>query len=147
MQFNIGWVDFGIHYKITMSRFNHPMHDIIAQNCEPLGRATAQAKLYSVEWYPGMVLSDDASHKVIGELYAINNKSDLIDALDEYEGCSDEQDKPHDFMRATCLVEQKDSDGQLKQTEALVYLYQSPTEELTQIESGDFYQFSMSNWT
>jgi gamma-glutamylcyclotransferase (GGCT)/AIG2-like uncharacterized protein YtfP len=47
------------------------------------GAATVRARLYRIDWYPGLVL-DGAADRVTGEIYQAG--ADLLRALDDFEG-------------------------------------------------------------
>lgn len=50
---------------------------------EFISSATVRARLYRIDWYPGLVL-DDAGDDVIGEIYQVS--AELMKQLDAYEG-------------------------------------------------------------
>ena len=50
---------------------------------EFISAATIRARLYRIDWYPGLVL-DDAGDEVIGEIYQVSDE--LMKQLDAFEG-------------------------------------------------------------
>ena len=125
-------------YGTLLSELNHPMHHIIAENCEFIDKATIQGRLYNVDWYPGLVLSENQEDWVIGELYAIKNTEEIFEALNEYEGCSGSNEKPHMYQKKVCKV----FDGNKEVHRAHTYVYQFSTDELELIKNGDFAVYS-----
>lgn len=45
--------------------------------------ATARGRLYRIEWYPGLVLDENAG-EIAGEVYSVT--AEQLDQLDDYEG-------------------------------------------------------------
>jgi len=53
------------------------------EGAEFIAPATIKARLYRIDWYPGLI-SDPAACPVVGELYTVDDSQ--LAALDEYEG-------------------------------------------------------------
>lgn len=60
----------------------------LLSNATYVGPATFQVKLYLNDWYPGAVDSDDAAHRIVGDLFDVGDNPELFEDLDTYEGCS-----------------------------------------------------------
>src|SRR3954449_8959274 len=58
-------------YGTLMRGFDHPMAKLLSASAEFCGDAHCQGRLYLVKHYPGLVLSDDASDVVFGELFSL----------------------------------------------------------------------------
>lgn len=108
----------------------------IAQHGEFLGTAKITGRIYKIHHYPGVVLSDDPEDQVYGELYRIRNVEEILPAIDEYEGCSDDFPQPTRFIRDVVEVELVDYGFH----DAWVYLYNRDpiVKGWMHIESGDY---------
>ena len=58
-----------------MRGFDHPMAKLLSRSAEFIGEARCQGRLYLVKHYPGLVLSDDASDVVFGELFRLHTRT------------------------------------------------------------------------
>lgn len=75
------------------------MHYVLARDCEYLSEAYIQGKLYEVNGYPGFIESDSQKDQVTGELYKLVDQHSVLAKLDEYEECSEQFPKPHEYVR------------------------------------------------
>lgn len=66
---------------------NGQMYHLLARNADFVGEATFQGKLYKVDYYPGIVPSEDADDLVLGEVYRLRNPNYVLSHLDQYEEC------------------------------------------------------------
>lgn len=130
----ICFMDYLFVYGTLLSAYGHSMHEVIAQNGHLLSTGFYQGKLYRVSYYPGVVPSSDAYHKVKGEVYQIHNTEPLLDALDDYEGYYPHHEPTSDYLRRKVSITL--TDGTL--IEAWTYLYNLPVDSLEWITSGDF---------
>lgn len=91
-----------------------------------LGPATVAGTLYSVDWYPGLVLAGDGT--VRGELYELpaTRADSILNALDDYEGGG--------FRRRKVSVALASGD----RFDAWTYAYLGPVHALQVISSGDY---------
>jgi len=114
----------------------HEMFHILAKYASFLGGATVRGCLYDLGTYPGMVLSDDPTKEVFGELYRVRreNWDEVIAVLDDYEGCGPKDAEPHEYNRS--IVTAKTRDG-LEQ-KVWAYLLARPVAELPIIPGGDY---------
>ena len=94
--------------------------------------AKIRGKLFMVDYYPGLVLSD-ADHWAQGEIYLLGYEGQLHD-LDVYEGCAKQSPQPHEYERK--LVEVHLTNGETM--EAWVYVYIRDVSESPWISNGDF---------
>ena len=95
-----------------------------------LGKATVGGNLYSLGWYPGLVLGEEG--EVTGDIYGVPESS--FPALDDYEGCAAHSPKPHEYERVRADV--KFEDGQ--SVTAWIYDYRAEVEPANLISSGDW---------
>ena len=96
-----------------------------------LGTAFCEGKLYEIDGYPGMVISNDGL--VQGELYQIDDEELLFDILDEYEGFDIDNPASSEYIRDRLTVQLKDGEEK-----AWVYVYNWAVEERKRILSGDY---------
>ena len=120
-------------YGTLRKGYGNELHKLIARNSEFIGLANYQGKMFNIGEYPGIVPSDDASDKVVGELYKLTNPLRLVKILDEYEEFYPENESESVFLRKDIQVE---VDGTNYATYG--YLYNRPLDGLAQITSGDF---------
>ncbi|MCC5942161.1 MAG: gamma-glutamylcyclotransferase [Balneolaceae bacterium] len=111
-----------------------PVKNVLHLYAEWWSRAVMQGKLYEIDWYPGVVQSDNPDDIVVGEIFRIVDETTLLARLDEYEGCSEDFPKPHEYQRKKISVQTEDGENVM----AWVYLYNWEVYEESRIESGDY---------
>jgi gamma-glutamylcyclotransferase (GGCT)/AIG2-like uncharacterized protein YtfP len=121
-------------YGSLRKNISSPASEVLDEHAEYVGEATFQGKLYKIDWYPGVVPSDDPDDIVFGEVYKITDKDHVLSALDRYEGCSPEDPKPHAFVRKQRLVTLNNR-GTI---DAWIYLYTRSVSGKDRIDSGDY---------
>jgi len=97
-------------------------------------KASVKGKLYEIDWYPGLVLTDNPDDIVSGEIFRISDEESLLSHLDEYEGCSEGFPEPHEYRREKISVITEDGETLL----AWAYLYYWDVNEESRIHSGDY---------
>lgn len=105
-------------------------HRLLARRAELVGPGRMRGRLFLVDYFPGLVDSDDPAEIVVGEVWRLD-APDLLRELDEFEGCTE---VPPLFVRASRTVTVEGS-GALS---AWVYLYARSTAGLRLIPSGDW---------
>jgi gamma-glutamylcyclotransferase (GGCT)/AIG2-like uncharacterized protein YtfP len=120
-------------YGTLMRGFDHPMAKLLSRSAEFIGEARCQGRLYLVKHYPGLVLSDDASDAVFGELFRLQTPEASLVTFDDYEGCGPGVAPPQ-YLRQVLAVTL--DDGTV--TEAWTYVYNRPVSKLKRITSGRF---------
>jgi len=121
-------------YGTLLSGIGHPMHDVLARYTAPLGAGHINGKLYDVSDYPALVLSNNTSKLVWGEIYQIQDEAELFKYLDEYEGCAPHSRKPYEYHRNMVTIHDASQHSLL----AWTYLYKSPVAHLALIPGGDY---------
>jgi gamma-glutamylcyclotransferase (GGCT)/AIG2-like uncharacterized protein YtfP len=121
-------------YGTLMRGYSHPMARLLSANADFLGEASCHGRLYKVKHYPGLVMSDDASDIVFGELYRLRAVDDLLRAFDMYEACGEGFAEPTQYVRQMLPVTLADG----TKRDAWTYIYNWPVAELAWIESGRF---------
>jgi gamma-glutamylcyclotransferase (GGCT)/AIG2-like uncharacterized protein YtfP len=109
------------------------VHAPLSLYAEYVGLATCHGRLYEIDGYPGLVISDEA--EVCGELYQVHHSKQLFEILDEYEGYDKANSESSEYIRQivpVCLKE----DG--REVSAWIYVYNWRVEERKRIYSGDY---------
>jgi gamma-glutamylcyclotransferase (GGCT)/AIG2-like uncharacterized protein YtfP len=119
---------------------NSEMYHLLAHYGHFVDYATYQGKLYKVDYYPGLVPSDNPHDVVHGEVYKFSCPDIVLSRLDDYEECGPKFSKPTEYVRRKENVKTKSGEV----ITAWVYIYDRPTEGLQLIQSGDFFERSES---
>ena len=126
-------------YGTLMRDFDHPMAQLLSANADFLGQAQCRGRLYLVKHYPGLVLSDDPTEVVFGEMYRLRQADELLREFDMYEACGEGFPEPTEYVRRMLKVTLTgEGPGDSRLTEAWTYLYNWPVARLPRIESGRF---------
>ena len=121
-------------YGTLMRGFDHPMAKLLAKSANFIGEATCKGRLYRVNHYPGLVLSDDPADIVFGEVYRLRAGEELLREFDMYEACGEGFAEPTEYVREMLEVALDDGTA----SEAWTYLYNWPVAHLPRIASGRF---------
>ena len=121
-------------YGTLMRGFDHPMARLLAANADFVGEASCRGRLYRIQHYPGLVLSDDAADLVHGELFRLRQPAPMLREFDMYEACGEGFPPPTEYLREMLKVTLADGSAR----EAWTYLYNWPVTELPRIASGKF---------
>ena len=124
-------------YGSLLSEFENPAHRLLIEHARLLGKATFRGKLYMIDWYPGVIESENPDDIVHGEVYEIKNQKPLLKELDRYEGCSPNDPEPHEFERREKTVRLLNG----TRLTAWIYIYTQPVSNKERIDSGDFVSF------
>src|SRR4029078_3551202 len=116
-------------YGSLMSSAGHPMGERLRREARLIGKATIQARLYRISWYPGAVASGDPSERVHGEVYALDDPTRALAWLHAYEGIRRENREENEYERA----ERPARLAQGEEVVAWVYLYRGDATKLSQI--------------
>jgi gamma-glutamylcyclotransferase (GGCT)/AIG2-like uncharacterized protein YtfP len=121
-------------YGTLMRGFDHPMATLLRQAADFIGEARCRGRLYRIKHYPGLVLSDDADDVVLGEVYRLRQRAELLREFDMYEACGEGFAEPTEYVRQVLSVTL--DDGAV--AEAWTYVYNWPVAHLPRIMSGRF---------
>jgi gamma-glutamylcyclotransferase (GGCT)/AIG2-like uncharacterized protein YtfP len=121
-------------YGTLMRGFDHPMAKLLAANADFIGEATCRGRLYRVKHYPALVLSDDPTEIVHGELFALRAREAMLAEFDMYEACGEGFPPPTEYVRQMLAVTLADGSS----SEAWTYVYNWPVTKLARIASGRF---------
>lgn len=111
----------------------NPMGSLMRAHAAYVEEAIIAGRLYDLGPYPGLVLEDSGT-AVYGELYKILHPNALLSLLDAYEGCGQDEPRPHDFGRVEATV--RDTSG--VDYRAWVYIYQNQVDPSWLLPSGYF---------
>ncbi|MEM6295843.1 MAG: gamma-glutamylcyclotransferase family protein [Myxococcota bacterium] len=109
----------------------HPMHERLQNGARDAIDARVRGRLFAVDWYPGLVLDDEAGW-VVGQLWR-DVDSALWPVLDAYEACGLDDPLPHEYVRTTTAITTVAG-----VVEAWVYAYVLPVANLQPVISGDW---------
>jgi gamma-glutamylcyclotransferase (GGCT)/AIG2-like uncharacterized protein YtfP len=121
-------------YGTLMRSFDHPMAQLLSRSADFVGEARCQGRLYLVKHYPGLVLSEDPTEIVFGELYRLRHPAELLREFDMYEACGAGFAAPTEYVRRMLQVTLDDKTA----SEAWTYIYNWPVTHLPRIVSGRF---------
>jgi gamma-glutamylcyclotransferase (GGCT)/AIG2-like uncharacterized protein YtfP len=121
-------------YGTLMRGFDHPMARLLSGNADFLSEARCQGRLYRVEHYPALVLSDDPADTVHGELFRLRVPDELLREFDMYEACGEGFPQPTEYVRQMLPLTLADGTS----TDAWTYVYNWPVARLPRIASGRF---------
>ena len=121
-------------YGPLMRGYDHPMSRLLSSNATFEGEARCRGRLHLIRHYPGLVLSDDATDAVFGELYRLRDPEPLLREFDMYEACGEGFKEPTEYVRQVLPVTRADGSA----VEAWTYLYNWPVDKLPRIASGRF---------
>jgi gamma-glutamylcyclotransferase (GGCT)/AIG2-like uncharacterized protein YtfP len=110
------------------------IYQLLASYADFVTEGTCQGRLYKIDYYPGVVPSNNPEERVIGEVYRLRNSQVVLPKLDQYEECGPEFPEPTEYVRRHQEIEL--SDG--TKSRAWVYLYNHPVDKLEWVPSGDF---------
>ena len=121
-------------YGTLMRGFDHPMAQLLSRSADFIGEARCRGRLHLVKHYPGLVLSDDPTDVVFGELYRLRAPRELLREFDMYEACGEGFTDPTEYVRRMLAVTHDDGTA----SEAWTYIYNWPVAHLPRIASGRF---------
>ena len=121
-------------YGTLMRGYDHPMAQLLSRSADFVSEATCRGRLYLVKHYPGLVLSDDPTEVVFGELFRLRERDPLLREFDMYEACGEGFAEPTEYVRRMLAVIR---DGEPAE-QAWAYVYNWPVSSLPQIVSGRF---------
>jgi gamma-glutamylcyclotransferase (GGCT)/AIG2-like uncharacterized protein YtfP len=121
-------------YGTLMRGFDHPMAKLLSRSADFIGEARCRGRLYLVKHYPGLVLSDDSTEVVFGEVYRLRACDELLREFDMYEACGEGFPPPTEYVRQLLQVTLNDGSA----SEAWTYIYNWPVTRLPRIASGRF---------
>lgn len=113
---------------------NNDLRQLLTSYADFIDDACYQGKLYLIDYYPGVVASDNPLDRVKGEVYYLHKPNFVLSQLDVYEECSSDFVQPTEYIREIKSVQLANG----KTIPAWLYTYNFGTENLKPIVSGDF---------
>ncbi|MCJ7837635.1 MAG: gamma-glutamylcyclotransferase [Burkholderiales bacterium] len=110
------------------------MYQLLERHAHFAGEASYQGRLYRIDWYPGVIPSDDPKRRVKGEVYVLPQPELVLPQLDKYEECGPGFPAPTEYVR-----EEKEvilNNG--RKLIAWIYIYNRPVAGCEEIATGDF---------
>ena len=86
---------------------------------------TVRGRLYRIDWYPGLILDDDAG-AIVGEIYQVS--PERLKSLDRFEG--------PDYRRVRVTV--YCTDGESSTVNAWIWEWLGATDESARLPAGDW---------
>lgn len=111
----------------------------LTQHAEYIADGWFQGHMYQISYYPGVVASNNPSHRVYGEIYRLKDSQSMLTVLDDYEECSTLYTQPTEYIRTKVNIQT--IDGSILE-KVWMYMYQGNVDALRLIESGDFMKVS-----
>ena len=124
-------------YGTLRRDFDGMPHPFLSE-CDYLGEAYFNGKLYDLGVFPGAVPSDNPIDRVKGEVYRLRQPESLLSALDVYE-CAVGLDR----LYRRDLVDTVLKEG--IRIKAYIYIFDNPVNGYTRIESGDYLEYLREN--
>jgi gamma-glutamylcyclotransferase (GGCT)/AIG2-like uncharacterized protein YtfP len=121
-------------YGTLMRGFDHPMARLLSANADFVAEASCRGRLYRIQHYPGLVLSDDAADAVHGEVFRLRQPQPMLREFDMYEACGEGFAAPTEYLRQRLSLTLADGST----CEAWTYVYNWPVDEAARITSGRF---------
>lgn len=124
--------DYIFVYGTLRRETNSEMHQLLAKYAEFVDDAIYRGKLYKIDYYPGVVPSDNPKDAVQGEVYLLHQADVALALLDRYEEFGPEFPEPNEYVRRkqTVLLESG------HKVTAWAYVYNHPTEGLELIQQS-----------
>ncbi|MGB4497336.1 MAG: gamma-glutamylcyclotransferase family protein [Methylococcaceae bacterium] len=91
-------------YGTLRKSSNHAAHGLLGNDCIYQSDGYFYGKLYNLGDYPAAIQIENASEKVLGELYRIINAKNLFERLDDYEECDANYPMPHEYLRKIITI-------------------------------------------
>lgn len=129
-------IDYLFVYGTLRRDSRSEMFHLLARHAVFVGDSTFQGKLFRVDYYPGVVASENPNDVVHGEVYKLIASDIVLARLDDYEECGPGYPEPHEYIRRKQNVT---LNGEGSVIPAWIYLYNRPIAGLELIPSGDFY--------
>jgi gamma-glutamylcyclotransferase (GGCT)/AIG2-like uncharacterized protein YtfP len=117
---------------------NHKAY-FLKSNATLIGKATINARLYKVSWYPAIILSPSDQDIVHGEIYQISYDvlEMVLHELDSYEGIYESNEASDEYERVATTAVTAEGVAIL----CWVYNYKAKLPEASRILSGDYIDF------
>jgi gamma-glutamylcyclotransferase (GGCT)/AIG2-like uncharacterized protein YtfP len=129
-------------YGSLRQGFHSPAYHYISRYFNLVSMGKVKGTLYDLGPYPAAIPGDEATHFIIGELYALKKPAELewaLAQLDDYEGLNADEGETPLYRRDKVTVFTENGE-----TDAWVYWYNQPIENKPVVSSGDILQYLAS---
>ena len=116
-------------YGTLLRQSQSPMSSMLLSNSKFIDKGTVRGRLFDIGEYPGIVVDEDSTKEVMGELFKLSNPSSILKKLDSYEGAE------YKRIKADVYLENGDH------VSAWVYNFTQPTDDYIRIKSGDYMSY------
>jgi gamma-glutamylcyclotransferase (GGCT)/AIG2-like uncharacterized protein YtfP len=124
-------------YGTLRRGFANPVRNVLEEHASLASPASLRGKLYEIDGYPGVILSDDPDDLVYGEVYIITDRDVLFSILDNYEESSAHYPHPQEYERKKVWITLQNSENK----KAWAYLYNWKLNGRVRIFSGDYLKY------
>lgn len=124
-------------YGTLRGQYGHKLNKLIRKNFQFIGEGHLKGNLFDIGRYPGAVLSGVSNSNIVGDIYQVNQATDInstLKILDKYEGYYQGNLKASEYIRKRKYVKLKNG----KKVLTWVYLYNKPVAKKRLIEGGDY---------
>ncbi len=122
-------------YGTLQQEFKISINDKLTKMLSPKEEGIFIGQLFEVNQYPGAIISE-TGYPIKGQLFEVLDKK-AWQLMDDYEECSEQFPTPYEYKREQIIITTKEG----KTIKAWTYLYNRPTNDLTEITSGDYLHF------
>ena len=127
-------------YGSLMGGIQSPIANYLKSKSTFLGEGFVYGQLYDIGKYPGLLYDNQLPSKVIGHIFQLSNPAEMLPNLDYYECVGEGFEPPNEYRREAITVH-LNGENLL----CWAYLYNSATDNLHQIESGNYLAYFQQN--
>lgn len=127
-------------YGTLLGSLSNSMTDFLKRESVFIGEAYLKGRLYDLGRYPGVVVQNDSPYEVFGHVYQLRNPEEALKVLDYYEDIPDGKQTTSEYIRALTPVRIENN-----YQHCWVYMYNKPTANLKEIESGNYLKYIQNN--
>jgi len=131
--------DYIFVYGTLRRSVNLEKHALMSPYCHFVSTGFCRGYLYEIDNYPGLVL-DEEGMIIKGEIYQITDKSKLFNVLDEYEGCTEDDEQPHEYRRELIHIESEEGN----EYACWVYIFQWDISLYPKLKVGDYEAYTIT---
>ncbi|NJN49928.1 MAG: gamma-glutamylcyclotransferase [Polaribacter sp.] len=126
--------DYLFVYGTLHHSIKNEMSVFLSKNSDFIGDGFISGKLFDVGNYPALIL--DTNSTVFGSIYQLKNEL-VLSILDAYEGFDRQNPTESLYIRTQIDVKLQDK----KSVNCWVYIYNKSTQNLKEIESGNYLEY------
>ncbi len=127
-------------YGSLMGGIQSPIATYLKSKSTFLGEGYVYGQLFDIGKYPGLVHDNQLTSKVIGHIFQLSHPTEMLPNLDYYECVGEGFEQPNEYRREAITVHLNG-----RKSLCWAYLYNSVTDNLQQIESGNYLTYFQQN--